>query len=300
MYVLGVPTFDSFLFCGVKALLKKSFIILKNSPMIVVIFILVSAISAVPVIFLLPDINRMMAFSNEILKNSANMTQPDPQQTIQMLMTYLKFGIYSLVTCGIGIVFMAGFGNMLAAAVNEGKASLKIFFFGIRKFFTKTLLSLLLFAALIFGFSIIISIISVPFTIIGAMNNTFDPEAILGKLRVIQIFSYAMMIFLYPFVELWLPAIFLERNDGVTVCFRKGLKAGIKKYIKLVAVTAVMLLPTFVLFGFMENIYSIMYSPFYISAIIYQVIIMPVILTYLFMLYNENKKTNIWDEVNSL
>ena len=279
-----------FYFAGVKILLKKTLVILKNSPMIIVLFVLAIAISAVPIILLLPDINRIMAFSNEIAKNYGSLTPPDPQQTIQMLMTYLKLGIYSLVTCGIGIVFMAGFGNMLAAAVNGGKASLKIFIFGIRKFFTKTLLSLLLLVALIFGFSIIISIISVPFTIMSVINSTFDPEAILGRQRAIQIFSCAMMIFLYPFVELWFPAIFLERNDGVTACFRKGLKAGVKKYIILVAVTAVMLLPSLVLFGYVENIYSIMYSSFYIFTIIYQAIVMPVMLTYMFMLYNETKK----------
>ena len=271
-------------------MLKKSLVTLKNNPMIIILLVLVIILSAVSVMFLMPDLNRIMEISNEISRNSANPAGINPQEMTEMLFSSMIMLLYSLVACGFGIVFMAGFGNMLAVAVNDGKASLKIFLFGIKKFFVKTLLSFLLAAAIVFGASIVISIISTPFTIAGIMRNAFDPEAMISMQRVMMVFSSIVMILLYPLVVLWLPAIFLDRNEGVLACFRNGFKAGVKKYIFLIMVIALILLPTIFLFIFTENVYSIMQSPFYFYMYIYQAIIMPVLLTYLFVLYNEMKK----------
>ena len=270
-------------------MLKKSLVTLKNNPMIIILLVLVIILSAVSVMFLMPDLNRIMEISNEISRNSTNPAGINPQEMTEMLFSSMIMLLYSLVACAFAIVFMAGYGNMLAVAVNDGKASLKIFLFGIKKFFVKTLLSFLLAAAIVFGASIVISIISTPFTIAGIMN-AFDPEAMISMQRVMMVFSSIVMILLYPLVVLWLPAIFLDRNEGVMACFRNGFKAGVKKYIFLIMVIAVMLLPTILLFIFTENVYSIMQSPFYYYMYIYQAIIMPVLLMYLFVLYNEMKK----------
>lgn len=269
---------------------KKSLITLKNNPMIILLFVLVIILSAVSVIFLLPDINRIMEISNELSRNSTNPSGINPQEITEMLFSSMIMLLYSLVACGIGIVFLAGFGNMLAVAVNEGKASLKIFIFGIKKFFGKTLLSFLLLAALVFGVSLVISIISAPFTISGMMRNAFDQEAIVNMQRIIQIITSIIMILLYPFVILWFPSIYLDRDDGVMTCFRNGFEAGLKKYILLVVVIALMLIPTILIYIFAENIYTVMNSPLYFLMYVYQAVIMPVLLMFLFTIYNEIRK----------
>jgi hypothetical protein len=187
---------------------------------------------------------------------------------------------------------MAGYGNMLAAAVNDGKASFKIFIFGIRKYLGKTILSALLLVAIAIGFGIVISICTLPFTIMGVAMNNYNPEKLLATQMIIQIVTLAISVFLYPFIELWLPAIFVERDDGVMACFKKGLRAGRKKYLLLVAVSAVMLLPATVLYIVSGDMYSIIESPLYIVLLVYQAIILPVVLAVLFTVYNEMKKVN--------
>lgn len=274
-------------------MLIKSLITLKNNPMVIALFVLVMIISAVSVMLLMPDINSMMEISREMSQNPTNPPDIDPQEILEMLSSTVKLLLYSLVACGFAVVFVAGVGNMLAAAVNNGKASLKIFFFGIKKFFGKTLLSFLLLAAFIFGFSIIISIVSIPFTITGVINGNFNPDSVLSGQKIITVFSNIVMILLYPFVLLWLPAIYLDRNEGVLACFRNGFKAGVKKYIILVAVTTVMLLPTLFIYVFSKDIFTILDSPYYYLMYIYQIIITPVLLTFLFILYNEMRKKRL-------
>jgi len=279
--------------------LKKSLLILKSNPMIIVLFVLAIVLLAVPAMLVLPDTNRLMAISGEISRNLTSSSGVDILIT-EMLFSILKLLLYSLAVCGFGIVFIAGLGNMLAAAVNGGKASIKIFRFGIKKFFIKTLLSFLLLVAVIYGFSIIISIISIPFALMGVMNNAFDPDAIAGNQRMVSIVSSGLMIFLYPLILLWFPSIFLNRNDGVLACFKKGFKAGIKKYFVLVAVTVVTLLPTILLYIFTKNIYSILESPSYILMYAYQAIIMPFLLIYLFELYNEIRENQLNLKANNI
>ncbi len=267
-------------------MLNKALITLKKNPMVILFFILALVISAVPMIFLLPDINRIMTISNGIPNSTVNTPEINPTEVIEMLLASMKLLLFSLVTCAFDIIFVAGFGNMLAAAVNEGKASLKIFLFGIKKFFGKTLLSVLLLAAIIFGFSLVISVIAIPFTLTSVLDSTLNPEAMLKRQKVIQLITGAITVFLYPFAVLWLPAIFLDRNDSVLACFRNAVKAGVKKYVTLLAAIAVMMLPVFVMFGFSKNIYSTIEPSFYIVMYIYQAAVMPILLTYLFTLYN--------------
>ena len=269
-------------------MLKRSLMTLKDNPLISILLIAAIVLSAASSMLLLKDTNRMMEISKEMTAIPADPDRMNIQSLTEMLCIMLKLVGFSLVTSGLGIVFIAGMGNMLAAAMNGGKASIKIFFFGIKKFFGKTLLSLLLFLAIIFGFSILTSIISIPFTVAGIVSKTsFDPEMMLGRQRITQIVISVAMIFLYPLVLLWLPAIFIDRNDGVVACFKNGVRAGVKKYRILVAVAAVLMLPTLVFYVVTQDIASIPGSPFGILMYIYQAIVIPVLLSFLFVLYQE-------------
>ena len=269
---------------------RKSLKVLKNNPILILLFLFAILVYAIPMLLFMPDLKKIVDISKEITENPSNPPMMDLPQMTVMLLSTMKMYLFMLVLGVLGVIFAAGYGNMLASAVNDGKASLKIFIFGIRTFLGKIVLSVLLLLAIGIGFGIVISICTVPFTFIGIATNKFNPEKMLHFQMAMQIVTLIISVFLYPFIELWFPAIFLERNDGVIACFKKGLRAGRKKYLPLVAVMAVMVLPLCILYIISGNIYSIIGSPVYIVSLVYQAIILPVVLVYLFTVYNEMKK----------
>ena len=157
--------------------------------------------------------------------------------------------------------------------------------YGFRKFFGKVLLSALLLAGIIIGFSIVVSLITTPLIIAGAISGTFTPANILESQKAIQIFTMGITIFFYPLLLMWLPAIFTDRQDGVIKCFKNGIRASRKKYLHLLSVTALMMLPTLLLFMLSENIYEILKTPYYYLIYPFQAIILPAVITYLFVMY---------------
>lgn len=289
MTLIGIIDAVGFVNIMEVTMLKKSFVLLKSNPLLIILFILAVLAYAVPMFFFLPETRKILELSKGIAENPGSASYPDfPQMTAIMLST-MKMYLFMLVLGVLAIVFIAGYGNMLAAAVNGGKASFKVFLFGIRKLFGKVILSALLFLALVIAFSIIISICILPFTIAGMVTSNMQFDKMLRIQNTIQIITIGISAFLYPFLELWLPAIFLERNEGVIACFRKGLKAGLHKYLKLMVVTAVILLPLIALYAFSGNIYSIVESPLYMLSFVYQAIVVPVLMAYLFILYQNSR-----------
>lgn len=271
---------------------RKSLKMLKNNPLLILFFLLAILAYAIPMLLFMPDLKKIIDISKEITENPSNPSMMNLPQMTTMMLSTMKMYLFMLVLGILGLIFVAGYGNMLASAVNDGKASFKIFIFGIRKFSGKIVLSALLLVAICIGFGIVISICTIPFTFIGIATNNFNPEKMFAFQMIIQIITLIISVFLYPFVELWFPATFLERNDGVITCFKKGLRAGRRKYLLLVAVTAVMILPLLVLYITSGDIYSIMESPVYIVSMVCQAIIIPVVMAYLFTIYNEMKKDN--------
>jgi hypothetical protein len=271
-------------------MLKKSLEMLKSNPLLILLFLFAILAGAIPMLLMMPDMKKIIDISKGITENPSNPPMMDLPQMTTLILSTMKMYLFILVLGILGLIFVAGYGNMLAAAVNDGKASFKIFVFGIRRFLGKIILSALLLVAIGFGLGIVVSIFTVPFTFVGMATNNYDPEKMFAIQRVIQIVALIISVFLYPFVELWFPAIFIERNDGVIACFKKGLRAGRRKYLLLVAVTAVMVLPMLILYVISGDVFSIIESPLYIVSLIYQAIIAPVILAYLFTIYNEMKK----------
>lgn len=269
-------------------MLKKAFAILKNNPMLLILLILAILACATVTILLMPEMRNTLQLSKGIAKNPAG-SAADFSQMSSMLLSLLKIYLVILVLGILGLVFLSGYGNMLAAAVNGGKASFRVFLHGIRRLFGKVFLSALLLIAIIMGVSIVISIGTVPFTIAGLTAGNASSGGVLRMQMIIQIITLIITVFLYPFIELWLPAIFLERNDGVISCFKKGLKAGLQNYLVLLAITAVMMVPPIILYAFTGDIYSILDSPLYLLSFLYQLIVTPVILVVLFFMYYEKR-----------
>lgn len=270
-------------------MLKKSFGTLKNNPVLILLFLAAVVVYAVPMLLFLPEVRNIMEISRGIAENPANASSMDLSQMTSMLMSTLKLYLYLLLLAVLGIVFLSGYGNMLAAAVNEGKASWKIFLFGIRKFLGKVILSALLLLAITFGFSLILSTFTIPYTMAGIFANKGNPGNMMESQLVITTITMVLSVFLYPMIELWLPAVFLEKEEGVVSCFRKGIRASLRKYLPLLTITAVMILPLLILYIVSGDIYSIMDSPFYIISFVYQAVIAPILLTFLFHTYRNQK-----------
>lgn len=271
-------------------MLKKSLETLKKNPVIIITYLVVTVVLFLLAFLFLPEVNKITDISNEISKNQANPSAIDPKQIADMLMAVLKLFLFGIIACVVGVFYMAGFGSMIAEAVSEGKTTLKGFFIGIKRNIKKTILSFLLLLAFSIGFGIIISLISIPFSLFSALKNNYDTQAIYNSQRIMQALTSIIMIFAYPFVELWLPAIFMDGRDGVIASLKKGIKAGVKNYKLLVVVTAIMFLPSIGLLVFIRDMNSAILSPAYIATYIYQAVVTPIVLVYLFKLYKVNRQ----------
>lgn len=75
-------------------------------------------------------------------------------------------------------------------------------------------------------------------------------------------------------------------------CFKYGIRAGRSKYLKLLPLTVIMLLPTFLLTVFSDNIYAMVETNYYFLIYPFQAVIVPVAITYLFVMYQDFRSEN--------
>jgi len=143
--------------------------------------------------------------------------------------------------------------------------------------------------AVIFGFSFAVSIIIVPVMIAGMFSGGFDFGNMMGMQRNMQIALFSVMIFAYPVLLPWLPAIFLDREKGVTDCFRNGHRAGFKKYPALLPVSLLMILPSLILILSSRSLFTMVSSQYFYFLYPYMAVIMPALVSYLFVLYDRWK-----------
>jgi len=273
-------------------MVKKSLLILKKNPIIfimMVVFMLLMMAASLP---LQSITNKIMDYSQRFYDFSGGYSQFGIQDYSDMMSSARIVYLISLAMGVISLAFMSGYGNMIAAAMNEGKASLKIFLYGFRKFFGKVLLSALLLMVVLLCFSFVVSIIAVPLIIVITLAGSFqsfDASYIYEGQRIIVIVTIIIMSFLYPLMLMWIPAIFTDRNDGVIKCFKNGFRASRKKYLQLLTATVLMLLPTLLLFLLSENIFETLKTPGFYLSYPFQAVILPVVITYLFVMYQAFK-----------
>jgi len=121
----------------------------------------------------------------------------------------------------------------------------------------------------------------------GIISSGPSGISIAGLQKTVLLISCSITLFGYPLIMLLLPAIFMDREDGVTACFKSALRAGTRNYFPMLTATFVLMLPLLLMSIFSSDIYGIAKSPLFHVFFPYQMITIPVIITYLFVKYDQ-------------
>lgn len=192
-------------------MIGKALTLLKTNPVIILFYIIYTVITSVFLIVLIPG-------------------KIDQTDIVDLLLAAAGIMLSAFFVGIIGLVFLSGFGHMLAEAVTTGKTSLRSFFPGIKRFIIKLLLTFLLFLAIYVAYTIILSIAFVPVMLLLAMGNPQNVAAAgtSANVTLTAVFSLAVLASI-PFVILWFPAIFID-GVRITEALKRGFKTGIKNY----------------------------------------------------------------------
>lgn len=167
-------------------MLKKVVNLLKNNPMIIITYVALVLIYSVPIAVITSKINT---------KNVSDM------------IIYIFYMLLWIIILTILIIVLAPpFLNMLKEASIDGKTGFKSLLRGTR-YIGKFILAALFFMVMFIPLSIMILILLAPVLAVlssVAQNNT-DMYLILSQ----AVYSFAM-VFIMPFLMLWLPALFLK------------------------------------------------------------------------------------------
>jgi len=251
-------------------MLKKTFHTLRSNPVLLLTYFLYTVLGTILVLALMP----------------MKMNQTD------IIVMLKNLGITLLVTMlisAIGLVFISGFGHMLAEAVTTGTTKIGSFMPGLRIAFVRVLLSILLFTAMILGLSIVLGIATMPLMMLLILR---DPQhaSTAGSMYSIAITSFYMVVIMFcvPFVAMWLPAIFIDKM-GVIKGFTEGLKMGVKNYGIILLWGAIAYLPVFanMILSFPAASTGVFLTPSYVVLLAISMVFMIVYLAALFTLYNE-------------
>ncbi|NLV36767.1 MAG: hypothetical protein GXY17_08870, partial [Clostridiaceae bacterium] len=284
-------------------MLEKTIKILRSNPIIFIagaLFILLMAALSIPMV---SESRELASLSTNLFGSAGGFSIDDTEAMADSYMEMMTYSMDVMVSTGkvylfaillglLSIGFMAGYGNMLASTMNEGKPDWKIFLHGFKKLYGKVFLSSLLLMGLIIAFSIVLSAITTPMILARTIRGSVSMESILESQKTIQIITYILVAFAYPLILLWLPSIFVNRRDGVVNCFKYGIRASKKMYLKLLPLTAIMLLPSFLMTVISDNIYAMIESNYYFLMYPFLAVIVPFAVTYLFVMYQVFRTDN--------
>ncbi|MGI6776973.1 MAG: hypothetical protein ACOX7R_02775 [Acetivibrionales bacterium] len=257
-------------------MLKKTLHVLKDNPVLIVLYIAYIAAAM-------------------LITELAFPMYPVGENPLDILLMFCKIGLGYLLLCAVGLLFFAGYGHMLSEAVVHGKSSLHGFLPGIKKFFVRVLVAALLQMAFYIGVTIAISIIMIPITIIFVVSSAGDPMQSVSVISTIfMAIIFLLMLFALPFVLLWYPAIFIDDINTIEA-LKKGARAGAKAYWKLVLAIFIIYIPLFVYFAIdnpfkiaLQSTYGhISYSPAYYIFVVTVSLLSMVLLFYTFTVYEE-------------
>ncbi|KYH30996.1 hypothetical protein CLTEP_24530 [Clostridium tepidiprofundi DSM 19306] len=194
-------------------MLKKSFEILKKNP-ILILFSLIFELSNI-------------SLNSDLVKK------------------YHLFFSYSaliiIIFFVLSLMCTAGFNAMVGEAVISGKTKVSTFLSGIKNFSLRLFLAALLFGLFVFGYSIIILILS----FIIDISSSNIPS--IGTL-IILIIVLLSTLFLAPLFILWVPAM-ISDDIGVTESLRSGAGVAKESYWILFLSIIVFIIPDFI-YGF--------------------------------------------------
>ncbi|MEI6602979.1 MAG: hypothetical protein WCL54_05790 [Clostridia bacterium] len=268
-------------------MIKKAFEVIKNNPVLVVMYLVYNAFVLIG----------MLVFLSDGIEQSKNLAV----MLAQLGKMYLYFAIVGV----IGLLFVSGAGAMLAEAVVKGKTSISSFFPFVKKFFGRILLSALLMIAYAIVFSIALSIIiTVPIVLITLSSglNTGGAAAttnmVSGMTTATSALTMLIVLIALPFFAHWFPSIFMD-DTTVIKGMLNGFKSAKKNYGKLILIVLAIYLPTmfYTVYSLMNTTFSLgsnavkdmMGSPVYYAQILISVVISVIVIPMLFITYYEHQ-----------
>lgn len=252
-------------------MIKKSIQLLRNNPVMILLYAGYMLFTLLIVFFLYPT--NMNQFSN-----------PYTFDFGEYIMVMTKMMLASLLMGAGGLVFMSGYAGMLVEAMFTGKTSIASFVPCVKKYFVRILLAGLLLAAMAIGFSILLALITIPFTMMAVMSGN------LGASLITVVVMVVIAIAAVPFIIMWYPAIFID-NVGVTQGLKLGMKSGVKNYWKLLLGLFVVYLPIFAytILNYNQMQTGEIYNIWYIIVCIVVAVIVVILLPAMYYLYHENR-----------
>jgi len=266
-------------------MIKKAFAVIKNNPVLVVMYLVYMVIMVVGMYIVLP---------NGVVQSNK------PQiMMAQIGKLYLFLGVIGL----IGMLFISGAGAMLSEAVINGKTSISSFLPGVKKFFGRIFRAALLLLGIVMGATIVLSIaVTIPIALFSASANQASAAGVTITSTIIVIGILFLSIFaVMPFLMLWLPALFID-DLKVAKALGVGAKAAKKNYGKLILIMLATFIPTagyyvYLLIGSnlteaYKSMGNIQGSPAYYVEMLVSAVLAIFILPMIFIIYNEYRLKN--------
>ncbi len=257
-------------------MLKKTLQLIKTNPLIVICYTIYLVFSILLIYFLYPKSFGVGTY-----------TQGGVFDYSLYMVTMRNMLIAVALIFILSLFFISGYGGMTREAVLSGKTKLFYFLDGIKNYFGRVLLSALLTGAVVIVGSILLGLLSIPFTIMAVANGT---NSIYIMTMVIMLVTLILVLIPTPFVALWLPAMFLE-DTSIMRSLKFGAKAGAKNYFRLLIVSIILILPqviysilnySHILRGTLFSVeYFILLGIMALTSMIYNI--------YLFIVYHEYK-----------
>lgn len=196
----------------------------------------------------------------------------------------------------LGIIFLSGFYYMISEALITGRTSKLSFLPGIKKYFVRTLLSTLLLYSFSIALSILLSIIVVAVVFTQILGGS---ESVTGMSIFIMLLTTVIVAIPMPFVLLWFPSIFID-DIGVIQGLKRGAKAGVKNYWKLLLILFIFLVPVGIIMAmsFSKMTNGNIFTPGTMAMYLVEAAISIVVSPTLFIIYQGYRQSEISRDVN--
>lgn len=254
-------------------MLKKTFHILKDNPVLIGVYLLNMLVMLLILFVLYPK-----DMSNIGISENGGID----------FITYLnamgKMLFAILLIFALSLLVASGFGNMMKEAIRGEKITIATFMMGIKKFFVRILLSSLLLFAFTIVVSLVLMILVIMIALLLAFNNPILAVVLGSVLYIIP------LIIIMPFVLLWTPSIVIDET-GVMTSLKSSFKAGAKNYWRLLLSMLTIFVPIIVyfIFNYPSTAAGKILTPGYWVLCVVSAFLGVIINSYLYIIYHEYK-----------
>ncbi len=251
---------------------KKTMQLIKSNPIIIIFYAVYLTISILPMLLIYPKSFGVDTYTKNGMFDYS-----------LYLVTMRNILIALLLIFVLSLFYIPGYSNMIKEAIFTGKTKASSFLSGIKMFFGRVFLFVLLTIVFAVALSVLLGILSIPFTIMAATNGSMYAMTL-----IIMLVTLMLVLIPAPFIVLWLPALFLE-NTGVIRALKLGAKAGAKNYWRILFSTLLLILPQAVysILSFNLIMKGTFYSTGYFVLLGVMSILALIYNIYLFMIYHE-------------